>query len=415
MTGRWRWAFLVAVATAVMAACQERLTSPAECPELCPGGSAQVFDTIVPAVALRDSSFPTAAEGANGYVSRGQGTALLLSSGFAASEDRAIYRFAPRGDSIIARDTLRAYTVDSAMISLTVVARDTLVNGLKVYVYRLPSTVDSTASFAAIDPLLTDANLIDSIAVPDSVNTGTIRTVLRGADVARVALPPGGDSVLAIGLRMAAETPTGIRMGALASSSAASFTSYITVDIADTGSIQHQSLSRVTAFNIFTTQNPVVPVDSLLTVGGEPSSRALLRFGLSDAFLDSTTIVRATLELVPVRPIFGLPTDPSILQTLAVVGDLGAKSPLTSDATFIRSDTLPAVQGDTVRIEITRIVQLWQSSRTRPQSVFLRMLPEAATFARAVFHSTRSHVSDGTDVAPRLRITYQRSFPFENP
>ena len=83
-------------------------------------------------------------------------------------------------------------------------------------------------------------------------------------------------------------------------------------------------------------------------------------------------------------------------------------------AGFIRQDTLPTVQSDTLRIEVTRIVQLWQSSRTRPQSVFLRLGPEGATFARGVFFSTRS-AAGGVLVAPRLRITFQRSFPFENP
>ena len=42
------------------------------------------------------------------------------------------------------RDTFRAYTVDSVLLNLTLVARDTLVNGLKLYLYRLPSTIDST-------------------------------------------------------------------------------------------------------------------------------------------------------------------------------------------------------------------------------------------------------------------------------
>jgi hypothetical protein len=412
-----RWAAAVAILGAFLTACQERLTSPADCPELCPGGTPQVFDTVVPAAALRDSSFPTAADFASGgYVSRGSGSALLLSSGFAASEDRPIYRFAPRSDRVTVRDTLRAYIVDSARINVTIVARDTMVHGLKLFLYRLPSTVDSTATFAAIDPLLVDANLIDSILVPDSVHTGTVGAPINGAELDRIALV-GADSTLAIGLRMAADAPTGIRVGSLASSSGSTFTSFVTVDVPDTGSVRNQSLTRATTFNTFVTQNPIVPVDSLLTVGGEPSSRALVRFGLTDQFLDSTTIVRATLELTPVHPIIGLPSDVFALDTRAVVGDIGAKSPVTTtDTRFILLDTLPTVQSDTVRIEITSIVQLWQSSRDRPQSVFIRMLPEAATFARAVFYSTRSHGPDPTVlVAPRLRITYQRSFPFENP
>jgi hypothetical protein len=413
----WRWAGGVLLLVAAVAACQEQLTAPADCPALCPGGVVEVFDTIVPALQDRDSSFPAFVDRASGYVDRGKGSALLVSNGLAASEDRAVYRFAPRGGTVKLRDTLRNYVVDSVLLNVPLVARDTLVNGLKLYLYRLPQPekVDSTRTFADIDPLLTDANLIDSIAVPDSVNTGPMTTMFRGADAAKLGLAPGGDSVLALGLRIAAETPTGIRVGGLVSGSAATFTSYVTLDVPDTGTTRKQTLTRTPVFNTFVTQNPVVPDDTLLTVGGEPSSRALVRFALSSEFLDSSTIVRATLVLTPIRPILGLPTDPSILQTLAVVGDLGAKSPLTTDLTLVRQDSLPPVQSDTVQIEVTRIVQFWQSARTRPQSVFLRLMPEAATFARAVFYSTRSHVPGGMLVAPRLRITYQRSFPFENP
>ena len=224
------------------------------------------------------------------------------------------------------RDTFHTYIIDSALINITIVARDTLVNGLKLYLYRLPSTVDSTATFADVDPLLSPANLIDSIAVPDSVNTGTVGAPLSGAELSQIALA-GADSTLVIGLRMTAEVGTGIRVGSLASGTAATFTTFVTVDIPDTGSVRNQSLSRATAFNTFVTQNPIVPVDSLLTVGSEPSNRALIRFGLSNGFLDSATVVRATLELTPVQPIIGLPNDPSALQALAVVGDIGAKSP----------------------------------------------------------------------------------------
>jgi hypothetical protein len=403
----------------VITACQERLTSPADCPALCPGGSVEVFDTVVVASSGRDSSFPTFVDRTNGYVARGQGTAELVSSGFAPSEDRAVYRFTALSDSIAVRDTLRGFVLDSAQITLNLTARDTLVDGLKLYLYRLAPTVDSTASFADIDAQLVEPNLIDSIVVADTVNAGTVRTVLRGADVARLGLVAGGDSVLAIGIRMAANTPTGVRLGSTAAGTAPVLTSYIDVDVPDTGAIKHQVVTRPTAFNTFVTQNPVVPDDTLLTLGGEPSSRALVRFALSDDFLDSTTIIRATLELTPVAPIVGLPSDPSLFQTVALVGDLGAKSPVASTsldiaAGFIRQDTLPTVQSDTLRVEMTRIVQLWQSSRTRPQGVFLRLGPEGATFARAVFFSTRSSAG-GVLVAPRLRITFQRSFPFENP
>lgn len=418
MSGSARW-IAAALLAAAVAACQERLTAPADCPALCPGGTPQVFDTVFTAVAGRDSSFPRAGDPGGGYVNRGRGAALLVSNGFVASEDRAVYRFEVRSDSVPLRDTLRAYTVDSVLLTLNVVARDTLVNGLKVYLYRLPQpeAVDSTRTFADIDAQLVDANLLDSISVPDSVNTGGISSSLIGADAAKLGLAPGGDSTLAIGIRIAAESPTGVRLGALAGGNAATFTSFVTLlDVPDTGTTLKPTIARRTAFNTFVTQNPLLPDDTLLTVGGEPASRALVRFGLPNEFLDSITVVRATLELTPVRPIFGLPTDSAPLQAVAVVSDLGAKSVLTPDASFIRQDTLATVQTDTVHLDITRLVQLWQSSTVRPQSIFLRLPAtlEASSFTRAVFHSTRSQVPDQTNVAPRLRLTYQRAFPFES-
>ncbi|HKT59485.1 MAG TPA: hypothetical protein VJQ46_05510 [Gemmatimonadales bacterium] len=418
MTRWFRWCVAVGIGVGIVTACQERLTSPADCPQLCPGGSPQVFDTVVPAIGGLDSSFPAAADLASGgYVNRGRGTALLLSNGFPASEDRPVYQFAPRSDQIAVRDTFRTFTVDSALINVTIVARDTLVGGLKLFLYRIPSGVDSTVTFTGIEPLLVPANLIDSIVVPDSVHTGAVSAKLDATEVGRVALV-GSDSTLAIALAMTANAPTGVRVGSLASSSAATFTSFVTLDVPDTGSVKHQSLSRATAFNIFVTENPIVPVDSLLTVGGEPSSRALVRFNLSRDFLDSSSIVRATLEITPVRPIFSLHGDPSILQALPVAGDIGAKSPISSDTALIRTgtDTLPVIESDTVRLDVTRFVQVWQASSLRPQSIFLRIAPEAATFARAQFFSTRSHGPDpSVQVAPRLRITYQRSFPFQTP
>ncbi|HET7471000.1 MAG TPA: hypothetical protein VFJ81_15050 [Gemmatimonadales bacterium] len=417
---RWaRWCIAVAIGVGIVSACQERLTSPGECPELCPGGSPQVFDTVIPAVAGLDSSFPGATDWAagGGYVNRGRGTALLLSNGFPGSEDRPIYRFAPRSDQIAVRDTFRTFTVDSAQLNLTLVARDTLVGGLTLFLYRIPSGVDSTVSFTGVEPFLVPANLIDSIVVPDSVHTGTVVAKLDPTEVGRVAFA-GTDSTLAIALRMTASAPTGVRVGSLASSTSATFTSFVTLDVPDTGSVKHQSVSRPTAFNTFVTENPVVPVDSLLTVGGEPSSRALVRFGLSRSFLDSASIVRATLELTPVAPVYSLRGDPSFMQAVPVVGDVGAKSPISSDSIALRlgTDTLPLVLSDTIRFNVTRHVQVWQASSARPQSIFLRIAPEAATFARAQFFSTRSHAADpSVVVAPRLRITYQRSFRFETP
>jgi hypothetical protein len=403
------------VLAALASACQERLTAPGECPQLCPGGEVRTFDLVLAPRTGLDSTF-------TGYNSPSSAFALLLSNGFGVSENRAAYRMSPRPDSIEVDDTGRTYTVDSVALTLTIVARDALVNGLKLVLYRISDTVNATATFASLDAQLIPANVIDTFVVPDTMNTGTVRTVLRGADLAKVDLPLSGNGILALGVSMVADQPTGVRLGSARGGNGATFVNYITVNAPDTAtSVRKQTRSLTPTFNTFVTQTPVPPDPRFLTVGGDSASRTLLRFALPAEVTDSANIVRATLELVPRGPIPGLRGDIAILEGRAVLADLGAKSPVvTSDTRFIVDDTLALNSSDTVSLDVTRIVQLWQSSTTQPDAIFLSLLPEASTFTRAEFGSTRSDptlnpaATEPVD-APRLRITYQRPFPFENP
>jgi hypothetical protein len=399
----WLAAFLLLAA--VMTACQERLTAPADCPELCPGGDAQVKDVVLDAIFGGDSSY-------QGYINPGLGNALLVSNGLPASENRAVFRFVARPDSLPVQNTPHAYAIDSVLLTLNVVGRDTLMDGLKVFLYRLPPTIGEGITFADVDTLLVEANLIDSILVPDSLNAGTIHTVLEGDELARVDLPVGTGGVLALGVGIAGPQATGIRLGSAAGGTGASFVTYVTVDVADTTTaVRKQAITRLASFNTYVTQTEAVVDTTLLTVGGAPSSRTLLRFDLPQQIRDSATIVRATLELVPSQPILGVPTDPALLTGKAVLADLGAKSPVTDDQNFIALDTLSPGTADTVKLDVTRMVRLWQSSAELPQALFLSLLPEAATFMRAEFGSSRRPEIG----VPRLRITYQAPFPFENP
>jgi hypothetical protein len=394
--------------------CQEQLTSPGQCPQLCPGGDVQTLEVVLTPTLGHDSTY-------TGYINRGDGVALLVSNGFAVSENRSAYRMSPRPDSIEVRDTNRSYTVDSVGLTLTVLARDTLVNGLKLVLYRISDTVNATATFPSLDAQLIPENVIDTLAVPDTLNAGTVRAVLRGADLAKVDLPLAGNGILALGVSMVADQPTGVRIGAARAGNGATFTSYVTVNVEDTTtSIRKQALALTPTFNTFVTQTPVLPDPAFLTVGGDSSSRSLLRFTLPGELATSANIVRATLDLVPRTAIPGLPGDIAILEGRAVLADLGAKSPVSTDLRFIVDDTLGVNSSDTVRLDVTRIVQLWQASSTAPHAIFLSLLPEASTFTRAEFGSTRSDPELTSSApepigAPRLRITYQRPFPFENP
>jgi hypothetical protein len=216
--------------------------------------------------------------------------------------------------------------------------------------------------------------------------------------------------VLGLGVRIETPLPTGVRLGATGSGSGAVFITYATLNIPDTVTARLRTFTLVTAFN--SSLAPVQQTDdsTLLAVGGAPSSRALLRFDVPPRIRDSATVVRATLELTPVAPISGLPTDPALLVGRAVLADLGAKSPVESR--FAGVDTVAAGTGGTVDIEVVRLMQqLWLGSSSRPTALILSLSPEAASFSHPVFYSTRA--ADPA-LRPRLRVSYLRSFPFEN-
>lgn len=399
---KWGIGGLLAVIT--IAGCQEKLTAPADCPALCPGGQPQVFDEVFTAVSGADSSFV-------GYVQPHQAVALLVSNGLQGFEERGLVRFLARSATVSVRDTARTYTIDSVALSFTLVARDTNLTGLQLLLYRLTPAFDSATTFAAIDPAFVPESVIATIDVPDTLNAGTVRTVFQGADLSRVEIPASDSGRLALGLRIAAPTATGVRVGALAGGSGPIFTTYATLDVPDTGTAKLRTIPLGAAFSTYVSQVPQAVDPTLLAVGGAPSARALLRFNLPSRIRDSATIVRATLELTPVAPITGLPTDPARLLSRAVLADVGAKSPVSSVAGRVPEDTLEAGTS-AVSIEAVRLVELWLGSTTRPTALALSLTPEAASFSRPVFYSTQA--ADPA-LRPRLRISYLLSFPFETP
>lgn len=395
------------LAAAVLLGCQEDLTSPAACPAMCPGGTPQIIDEIINPIPNSDSSF-------QGYVQPPAAAALLVSNGLLGYEERAVMRFPTRPDSVSVRDTLRSYVIDSVAFGFNVVARDTNATGLQLLVYRMPTTIDSTTSYAQVDPSFVAENLITAIPIADTLKRGAVRTVLRGIDLAKVAIQPADSGILALGVRLDAPVFTGVRLGATAGGNGGVFSTYVTLDVPDTGSAKLRSFPLVATFN--STLAPVTEPDdsTLLELGGMPAARSLLRFVLPARIRDSATIVRATLELTPVAPVPGLPSDPVRLLARAVRSDVGPKSPIESRF-GLGVDTVEAGTANTVDMEVVRLVQqVWLADSAAPTAIMLSLVPEleAGSFSRPLFYSTRA--ADPA-LRPRLRISYLFSFPFENP
>jgi hypothetical protein len=398
-----RWGIGALLAAVVLSGCQERLTAPADCPALCPGGRPQVFEEVFTADSGADTSFV-------GYVQPHQAPALLVSNGLHGFEERALVRFLSRPDSITVRDTLRGYAIDSVVLNFTLAARDTAVDGLELLVYRIPRLIDSTTTFADVAPAFVPESLIATIGVPDSLISGNIRAVFGAAELGRVQIPAADSGRLAVGVQLAAPTLTGARLSATAGTGA-NFTTYATLDIPDTGTAKLRTIALGPGFNTSVREVPQVNDSSLLAVGGAPSARSLLRFSLPPRIRDSATIVRATLELTPVEPITGLPTDTARLSARAVLADVGAKSPVSSAQDRVPEEILE-IGSTVVSLEAVRLVELWLGATTRPSALMLSLRPEAASFSRPIFHSSRA--ADPA-LRPRLRLSYLLSFPFETP
>ncbi|MEO5826788.1 MAG: hypothetical protein ABIR59_12935 [Gemmatimonadales bacterium] len=381
-----------------VSACTEKLTAPGSCPSLCPGGDVDIRDTVLTAVASGDSSF-------TGYQGRSDPVSLLLSDGAPYGQSRAVIRFARRGDSVLVRDTLRTFTVDSVALGVILQRRDSTVGGMVLELYRLPRSIDTLSSVAVIDAAMTPSSLLAEIPIADSDRSGELRVRLTAEALTKLAFLPSDTTKLQIGLRLRSNGGGAIQVGALNSgSSTPLYTTYVTANIADT-TVRKQVLTRAPEFN-FTARDDFGPAPAnLLEVGGFPASRSFIRFALPPFLRDSATILRATLELTLSAPLAAIPGDTARLDARAVLVDFGAKSPVVFDR--LVSTSLTRNMGSTVQVDLVGLVQLWQGSNPLPSIIRLSILQEGATFIAPLFGSTRQ------GIPPRLRITYRPPFAFE--
>ena len=396
------WRLAIAIALAVGgAACQERLTQPGECPALCPGGVPEVLQEILEAAPGLDSTF-------TGYAERGAGAALLVSGGVptAADTNIPVVVFTPRAATTTLRDTTWEYTIDSIRLGVGMIARDTAMRNVRFELYRLPATLDTTTlDYAGVRALLTPAALVATIPVADTATRGAQTIVLRdAATLAPLALGPDDGGRLRLGINIVGDGPTGARLGSRGSVLPATFESFIRPNAPNT---VNQELDVPVEFDTYVSSVNPVPGPDLLTVGGTPASRSLIRFTLPARLRDSASIIRATLELSPVEPVRGLPNDPGNLEVRVLTADLGAKSP--TNPNVLSGKALAAGTAGTVEVEIGSLVRLWQGAFALPSALMLQVSPEAATFSEATFGSTRS------GSVARIRLEYLRAFPFQTP
>ena len=391
---------LAALSIAV-ASCQEDLTAPGDCPGLCPSDNLVVADTVLDAVL--DSTY-------TGFVQPGEGVSILAANGGAGEQLIGIARFARRGDSITVRDTAFPFLVDSVILGVTLERRDPAVTGLALEVFQLPASVavDTATTYAEVEAALTPDRLIRTVPIADDFTSGALRIVLAGPDLSRIVFTAADTNVLRLAYRVTAPQPTGIMLSSAATGlPGPSFVTWVRVTRPDTTVVQ--GLPRIVTFDGFVDQTPTAtqPPD-LISVGGAPSSRAILRFNLPARLRDSAQIIRATLQLVPVGPVTGLPVDSAVLDVRGIFSDLGPKSPRISTESLLLGERLMVGEADTVFVEVTTVARLWNSVSRPPTAFILAMGPEASTYAFVQFGSSRT-----PGAVPTLHLTYALPYRFE--
>jgi hypothetical protein len=404
--------FLIGAAV-IAAACVEDLTTPGVCPTYCPANQISIADTVVYDLS-RDSSF-------RGYV-RAHQSALLLAADLPGIVDgRVIFRINPNMSRarLNPNDTTTGAIQgsDSARMLLYITRRDTNATNLTLRFFRLPKTIDSTTTFSDlpftdslrtlnISSLLAKTNRKDSVtgdsAVVDTINNRLVLSVKFDSVAARYIATDSG--AIAFGISVSADSLASIALGK--GSLGPTLTWYVQVDSMGV-TTAHRTLGTFFAsFATFVSNPPAAPIDSTLAVGGVPSARSIMRLAFPRAIRDSSQIIRATMILVPAVPARGTPIDSFAMEIHAVLVDLGAKSPIAVDLGHTDSTMIHIDRADTVRIEVTNILQAWAADSTQPTTFVLAARDEAQSFAEIRFYPTIAAAR------PSLQITYVRRYPF---
>lgn len=430
-----RLAFLLAL---LAAACTEQVTAPGSCPNFCPSDSIAIRDTIFAAIIERDSSF-------RGYIPNYFAAAMtaaelpgIVDSRAFFTTDTMIRRVAPKsGDT-----TTVPIVVDSTRVRFVIVRRPKNTTNLRLRLYHVPVTADSTSDFASLDPSFTatpvdSLNVTDLLALPALGDTQTVRlwgdsirvdaaghvlqinrvdstvAVYFHLDTLQAPLSDADTGRIAWGVRVAADSFPSVALGTIESGgNSPQMRWFYHYTIPDTVSATPDSVVQAdrvvpNRFDNFVFTPPTPPLDSNLAVGGVPSARALLRVALPAFLHDSIDVVRATLILVPVNAVQGVPSDSFKIKATNILTDLGGKSPLgpSSDSAFIHIGS-----SDTVSIELTNLVRGWSLDTTQTTAIFLRQVPEATSYTEIRFYSSRAPA-----FRPALHVTYVKRFRFGEP
>jgi hypothetical protein len=416
-------ALIALVVAGVLAACAEDYEGGAACPALCPEQNVVVFDTTLDPVALDTTVGP--------FPTHGTETELLLAARGDTVDVRPVVRF----------DELPLYynqgapvdtvieVIDSPYVKLRINrASSVFTQPVTIDVFDVDTTVGDSAAAAndtssALERLLFRPDrLIGSITFDTAQITDSLRIPL---DSLTVITKLHNQQRLRLGFRATSIAPVNIRIVAYEGGespvlrflpTADTTFDAVTVFPKSTTPRNQVTLAADLTDYVHVMKFPQVPDPSFLTVGGVPGRRILIRFNIPSRILDSSNVLRATLELtqVPVLSVddtVKLTLFPLIVTAGTSITDVGRSAFLTN-APGAGFDSVQFAPGDSgVReIEIVNALRAWSLaiSKTAQRAIVLRAGPEAVDPRFVSFFSSAA----AANLRPRLRVSYSpvRSF-----
>jgi len=384
----------------VAAGCREDLVAPANgtCPDFCPPEQLELVDSLLLDNVVSDSAF-------SGYVQPYDATGLQVyrdSTEGGETASRAVVVFETFSDSLLiaSADTTRGAVLgtDSFVVQLPVRGRNPAYTGLEVILYRIPVGTDSTTTFTDLDPFFADSTLLATVPIPDSLTSDTLSVVLD--PLAFPAFGPDGNRA-AIGIALRSPSSY-VQIGSAEGNDDVELIRHVQLDSAGVAVPRREG--KAAAFDSFLASPQLAATPDERDVGGSPASRTMMRFDLPRRIADSSTVVRATLVLVPTRPIMGAPGDSMVVIAQGLAADVGAKSPLQgipSDSVVFRVAFLTVGSADTVRLDVTDLVIGWTQDTTLARAFAVRAIPEGGSVA-----TLRMGASTSGTARPQLHVTF---------
>ncbi len=403
-TFAWRSAAAAIVAAAAFA-CKEEVTAPGHCPDLCAADSLVVEDTVLTGIVASDTSV-------RGYTRIDVGPILLVSNTDSLEAHPLIQftpipvRWFPPG---IDTAGVTIGKIDSIAFEIRMEQRDTAVHNIRLLVYRVAPTLDSLTSFDSVRTVFSGSAPFDSIPVDDSLGVKLLRRMLP---VTAMAIDSADSNVVALALAVRADSQTTVRLSSGDLTGIPPRLRFFVHGAAPRDTFSTE-LDAIASYDTYVqSPDPPPPPAGVIAVGNQPAARAILRFDIPRYFIDSVTVVRASLQLTTTRPVGGIPGEAVSFAAVPILRDLGGKSILFQDSTVAGFGTATVGQSGVVEIEVGRILTLWKgiSPDSLPRAVMVRNTAEDETH---VDLEAAGHTAGAA--APQIRLSFVRPFRFGVP